>query len=406
MTEPTSEARPPDSNGYEQQLGVFAEQLRYLHIACGKPSLREVKKKASSSRPLSTAAVSEALAGKRLPSVDFLMELVQTLLAFEDGRPVSKDDARVKQWRSRWVEVQQAKDRFRSSARSEGGNGHLARPSSPSDASALQPPVSGPSGSDGPEVDAAPDAAASELVRERDGLAERVAVLEAAAAAAARAPDSVVAEIESLLQQAADRRGRGVLDQAEQGYWSALDLAIQYRARWEQGRAWDGLGSCRWRGGDHETALAYFTRADRVADEVDDFWLKAWCLYNFGVYWRRAHAPTAAKEFFEQALTVADAHSCYPAAGWTHHEMAELAREQEDPEREREHFAQAAQIGLDSGDGSLAGQSLVLLARCAERGGDLRQAGEHYARALDIGTRGHHQDVIRKAKEGLGRIGL
>jgi hypothetical protein len=68
--------------------------------------------------------------------------------------------------------------------------------------------------------------------------------------------------------------------------------------------------------------------------------------------------------------------------------------------------AQAVQIGLDAGDGSLAGQSLVLLARCAERGGDLQQAGEHLARALDIGTRDHHQKVIRKAKEGLARIGL
>ena len=237
---------------------------------------------------------------------------------------------------------------------------------------------------------------------ERDELADRVAAMEAAAASA-QAPDSVLAEIDGLLQQASHDR-RGLPDQAEQGYWSALDLAIQHRVRGKEGHAWDGLGACRWRAGDREMALKFFTRADRIADEVNDFWLNAWCLYNFGVYWRRAPAPAAAKDFFEQALAVADAHGCHAAAAWTHHEMAELARDQKDAQQEQEHYAQAARIGLDAGDDVLEGLSLMQLAGCAERADDPLQAAEHYTRVLQIGTRISHQDMIRDAEQRLAHI--
>jgi tetratricopeptide (TPR) repeat protein len=212
------------------------------------------------------------------------------------------------------------------------------------------------------------------------------------------------ADIDSLLAQATEERDSGALEQAEDHYWSALDLAIQHRARRKEGWAWDGLGSCRWRRNDHEMALRFFTRADRLANETDDALLKAWSLYNFGTYQHAHGDAAAAKDFFEQSLAVSDVHQYYAAAGWTHHQMAELAHAEGNAHQEREHYTAALQAGQDSHDDSLAGWSLIHVARCAEHSGDLSQARKHYARALEIGTRIHQRWMVRQAEEQLARI--
>ncbi|MFJ9543901.1 tetratricopeptide repeat protein, partial [Streptomyces sp. NPDC101225] len=217
--------------------------------------------------------------------------------------------------------------------------------------------------------------------------------------------DSAPAEIDSLLKRARDEREQGLLDRAEEHFWSALDLAIQHRVRHKEGWAWDGLGSCRWRSEDREMAFKFFTRADRVADETADARLKAWTLYNFGAYHyvhRKAAAP--AKEFLQQALSVADRHQYHSPAGWTHHLLAELAHDQEDSAQEREHYTAALRIGRASDDDSLTGWSLYHLAKCAEHSGDPAQAREHYAQAMEIGTRIGNRWMIRKPGEALSRI--
>lgn len=116
--------RPP----YKQELAVFAEELRALHIRCGSPSLRDVQAAAPAARPLSSSAVSEVLAGKRLPRLDFLIALVQTLLALEDGRAVRREDSRVKRWRSRWEDLERARVNARLSSSSAGGVRSAAPP--------------------------------------------------------------------------------------------------------------------------------------------------------------------------------------------------------------------------------------------------------------------------------------
>ncbi|MDX3646065.1 serine/threonine-protein kinase [Streptomyces sp. MB09-02B] len=190
--------------------------------------------------------------------------------------------------------------------------------------------------------------------------------------------DPGLADIDSLLEKATKSRDEGALDQAEDHYRSALDLAIEHRARQKEGWAWDGLGSCRWRDGDPEMALKFFTRADRLADETDDTHLKAWSLYNLGVYRRTRGERAAANDYLQRSLALSEAHRCPAAAGWTHHELAELARHEGDTHQEREHYAAALRVGLATDDDGLTGWSLIHVARCAEESGDLPPAREHY----------------------------
>ncbi|MFF3891064.1 caspase family protein [Streptomyces sp. NPDC001914] len=254
--------------------------------------------------------------------------------------------------------------------------------------------------------------------RVRDRVAEQLRLLttddsravSAAAATAGEAAghlpsaDSRSPDIGRLLDEARETRDGGSLDEAEDNYWAALDLAIEHGDRGRQGWAWDGLGSCRWRVGDFEMALKFFTRADRLADETGDALLKAWSLHNFGTYRRQHDDVAAAKDFFERSLTVADIHRCHTAAGWTHHQLAELAHDEGDTRREREHHEAAARSGLACDDGPLSGWSLFHVALCAEHSGDWTEAGKHYRHALEIGARHHNPWMVEKAEQGLERI--
>jgi tetratricopeptide (TPR) repeat protein len=93
---------------YAERFHAFVRDLRALHIAHGKPTLREVQRYAPDGRSLSASAVSEVLNGKRLPSIDFLIALVRTLLGFGEGhdhRQVSRTDPRLDEWRATWREL-------------------------------------------------------------------------------------------------------------------------------------------------------------------------------------------------------------------------------------------------------------------------------------------------------------
>jgi hypothetical protein len=96
----------PPVERYARELEAFAADLRELRIECGNPSLREIEKAAPASRPLSASAVSEALAGKRLPRLDFTVALVKTLISFRSGASASRDHPQVERLRRRWQELE------------------------------------------------------------------------------------------------------------------------------------------------------------------------------------------------------------------------------------------------------------------------------------------------------------
>ncbi|MFF9036716.1 tetratricopeptide repeat-containing protein [Streptomyces sp. NPDC014892] len=92
----------------QQGLAELAADLRALQIQQGNPALREIERHAPAERPLPPSTVSEVLNGKRLPRLDLLLALVQTLLGFTGSghHPVPLRDPRVEGWRDRWSALQ------------------------------------------------------------------------------------------------------------------------------------------------------------------------------------------------------------------------------------------------------------------------------------------------------------
>ncbi|MFF8265192.1 ABC transporter substrate-binding protein [Streptomyces virginiae] len=98
---------------YERALAAFAEKLNLLHISGGSPTYATVA--SASVRPrLTTTGLNEMLTGKRLPSLESLLEFVRIVTtprgkqAAEQGRV---DSALIKEWRGHWEGVKLAQRR-------------------------------------------------------------------------------------------------------------------------------------------------------------------------------------------------------------------------------------------------------------------------------------------------------
>ncbi|MFG3495108.1 hypothetical protein [Streptomyces sp. NPDC047928] len=101
-----------DAEAYAVALKQFATDLNELHSRRGAPSLQSMvnRSKVPPGRMLSKSTISEALNGKRLPSVDVTLRIVQLLTA-DDPPPQQR---RIRgEWRMRWPQLKQLQKQAR-----------------------------------------------------------------------------------------------------------------------------------------------------------------------------------------------------------------------------------------------------------------------------------------------------
>ncbi|MEU6314130.1 hypothetical protein [Streptomyces sp. NPDC047014] len=96
-------------DAYEAALDAFAEKLNLLHIASGFPSYATVA--SASVRPrLTTTGLNEMLSGKRLPSLEALLEYLRVVTTPRGlDKPAAArfraDAALVEEWRGHWQDA-------------------------------------------------------------------------------------------------------------------------------------------------------------------------------------------------------------------------------------------------------------------------------------------------------------
>ncbi|MFE0916097.1 hypothetical protein, partial [Streptomyces sp. NPDC058812] len=101
---------------FEAALAAFAEELSLFHIACGSPSYATIA--SASVRPrLTKSGLTEMLTGKRLPSLETLLEFVRVVTTPSglDKLAAGKFRANpetLKEWRGRWQHVKVLQRRF------------------------------------------------------------------------------------------------------------------------------------------------------------------------------------------------------------------------------------------------------------------------------------------------------
>ncbi|MFD6115308.1 hypothetical protein ACFWG0_35155 [Streptomyces yangpuensis] len=106
---------------YEASLAAFAEKLNLLHIAGGTPSYAAIA--SASVRPrLTTTGVNEMLSGKRLPSLESLLEFVRVVTTPSSlDKPAAQkfraEAALVETWRGHWQDTKLLQRRAQPAAR-------------------------------------------------------------------------------------------------------------------------------------------------------------------------------------------------------------------------------------------------------------------------------------------------
>ena len=101
---------------YDAALADFTDALNRLHIEFGAPSYSEIVK--ASQRPkLSRAGINEALSGKRLTSLDALIEFVRVVTNSGSAPGHGSYPERIDEWRTRWREVKYRQREVQASAR-------------------------------------------------------------------------------------------------------------------------------------------------------------------------------------------------------------------------------------------------------------------------------------------------
>ncbi|MFE5680244.1 DivIVA domain-containing protein [Streptomyces erythrochromogenes] len=112
MTDSSAEVSPQDATAiaqYDEAFRDFTIELNRLHIAFGAPSYATLVK-ASVSPKLTKAGLNELLSGKRLPSLETLLEFVRVASRPTPPLPHSPavhraDTALTELWRTRWQHV-------------------------------------------------------------------------------------------------------------------------------------------------------------------------------------------------------------------------------------------------------------------------------------------------------------
>ncbi|NUS25912.1 MAG: hypothetical protein HOV92_17060, partial [Streptomyces sp.] len=98
----------PAEEAYQAELAVFARDLKDLQLA-SDITYRQIGDR--SPVVLSPSGIAETLRGRRLPSRDFLNALVRVLYEVQDGKPVSREDPRLREWEDRRTHLRPLRDR-------------------------------------------------------------------------------------------------------------------------------------------------------------------------------------------------------------------------------------------------------------------------------------------------------
>ncbi|WP_405998769.1 hypothetical protein [Streptomyces sp. NBC_00829] len=112
---------------YARVLTEFAEELNDLHSRHDAPSLQRLVDRSAEGRgrPLAKSTISEALNGKRLPSIDITLRLVQLLAA---DAPAAAREKLAAHWRARWQAAKRLQKAARRQARSRTDSAPAALP--------------------------------------------------------------------------------------------------------------------------------------------------------------------------------------------------------------------------------------------------------------------------------------
>ena len=197
---------------------------------------------------------------------------------------------------------------------------------------------------------------------------------------------------------------KGELNKDLVDYWkTSLNLFTEINFKNGISNIQSNLGSVYQTKGDDPTALNYFLKSVRIAEEINDSLRIATAYLNIGsVYANEAITHEQALEAFEKSKIIFDNINYREGAGYAGINIAELYLEKNDPP--------AALVALkesmthfDKTDSNIA-NSLVMMGRAYVQMNQLKEAEKHYLDAIEIAEQNDSKMEASKAYIELGAL--
>jgi class 3 adenylate cyclase/TPR repeat protein len=197
---------------------------------------------------------------------------------------------------------------------------------------------------------------------------------------------------------------KGELNKDLVDYWkTSLNLFTEINFKNGISNIQSNLGSVYQTKGDDPTALNYFLKSVRIAEEINDSLRIATAYLNIGsVYANEAITHEQALEAFEKSKIIFDNINYREGAGYAGINIAELYLKKNDPP--------AALVALkesmthfDKTDSNIA-NSLVMMGRAYVQMNQLKEAEQHYLDAIEIAEQNDSKMEASKAYIELGAL--
>ncbi|TRU47331.1 MAG: tetratricopeptide repeat protein [Microcystis aeruginosa Ma_QC_Ch_20071001_S25] len=173
-------------------------------------------------------------------------------------------------------------------------------------------------------------------------------------------------------------------EQARSYYRQALEIKIEYGARYEQASTLHNLGMVAQELREWEQARSYYQQALEICIEYGDRYSQAKTLHQLGIVAAELREWEQARSYYRQALEIKIEYGArYEQAG-TLHQLGIVAAELREWEQARSYYQQALEIFIEYGNRYEQAITLHCLGAVAQEVGELSQAKSYYLQALQI----------------------
>ncbi len=172
--------------------------------------------------------------------------------------------------------------------------------------------------------------------------------------------------------------------QARRYYQQALDLNIEFGARYEQASTYHQLGRFAEEMREYEQARRYYQQALDLNIEFGARYEQASTYHNLGMVAQQMREYEQARHYYQQAL---DIYIEFGARYWqadTYHQLGMVAEEMREYQQARRYYQQALDIYIEFSARYEQADTYHQLGRVAEEMREYQQARRYYQQALDI----------------------
>ena len=193
-------------------------------------------------------------------------------------------------------------------------------------------------------------------------------------------------------------------EQARSYYQQALEIKIEYGARYEQASTLHQLGIVAQELREWEQARSYYRQSLEIKIEYGNRYEQASTLHCLGILAQQLREWEQARSYYQQAIEIFIEYGARYEQGSTLHQLGRVAQKLREWEQARSYYRQALEIKIEYGDRFSQASTLHQLGIVAQELREWEQARSYYQQALEICIEYGDRYSQARTLQGLGAV--